>query len=76
MMNTFLDGLGVVLENEESIRIKVMEETQRLMDATVVDSTSKDHVAEGLYYFISYTLYIISIIKENYLPECPPKNVN
>ena len=39
-MDTFLDELGVVLENEQNIRIKVMEETQRRIDASVVDSNS------------------------------------
>ena len=53
-MDTFLDGLGVVLEDEQSIRIKVMEETQRLMNATTasaaVDSSNNviddNHIQE------------------------------
>lgn len=35
-MDTFLDGLGVVLTDEQNIRIKVMEETERRINATVV----------------------------------------
>ena len=52
-MDTFLDGLGVVLEDEQSIRIKVIEETQRLMNATTsaaVDSSNnvidENHIQE------------------------------